>query len=106
MPYDKKKAGGHGRDHTLRHETEFRVAARRNKLVGLWAAELMGMSGEAADAYAKSVISADLEEAGDEDVIRKLQGDFEKHKMDVTRDQIVKQLAAMEEEARRQLQGS
>lgn len=57
-------------------ELQFRVAARRDKLVGLWAAEKLGHAGEAADAYAKSVILSDLEEAGDEDVVRKLVADL------------------------------
>jgi hypothetical protein len=56
--------------------TQFRVAARRDKLVGLWAAEKLGHVGDAADAYAKSVILSDLEEAGDEDVVRKLVADL------------------------------
>ncbi len=58
-------------------ELQFKSEARRNKLLGLWAAELMGMSGEAADAYAKEVIKADFEEAGDQDVFRKVRGDFD-----------------------------
>ncbi|WP_172294881.1 DUF1476 domain-containing protein [Pseudoruegeria sp. HB172150] len=57
-------------------EMQFRVEARRNKLVGLWAAELLGKTGDEADEYAKSVIRADFEEAGDEDVFRKLSGDL------------------------------
>ncbi|MCY1128010.1 DUF1476 domain-containing protein [Frigidibacter sp. RF13] len=57
-------------------ELRFKVAARRNKLVGLWAAGLLGKSGADADAYAKSVVIADMEEAGDEDVVRKLAGDL------------------------------
>jgi hypothetical protein len=57
-------------------EMQFRLTARRNKLVGLWAAELMGLTAEEADAYAKSVVQADFEEAGDEDVVRKLLGDL------------------------------
>jgi hypothetical protein len=57
-------------------ELQFRVAARRDKLVGLWAAEKLGHSGDAAAAYAKSVILSDLEEAGDEDVVRKLVADL------------------------------
>jgi hypothetical protein len=55
-------------------EKKFRVIARRNKLTGLWAAGLLGKSD--ADAYAKEVVAADFEEAGDEDVIRKIAGDF------------------------------
>lgn len=57
-------------------EMQFRAEARRNKLVGLWAAELMGKTGEAADAYALEVVSADFEEAGDEDVVRKVVADL------------------------------
>jgi hypothetical protein len=57
-------------------EMQFKAEARRNKLLGLWAAELLGRSGDAAAAYAKEVISADFEEAGDEDVYRKVHGDL------------------------------
>jgi len=56
---------------------KFKAEARRNKMLGLWAAELMGKSGDEADAYAKEVIMSDLEEAGDEDVFRKIRGDFD-----------------------------
>ena len=57
-------------------EMQFRAEARRNKLAGLWAAGLMGKSGDAATAYAMDVVSADFEEAGDEDVVRKLVADL------------------------------
>ena len=57
-------------------EMQFKVMAKRNKFVGLWAAELLGKSGDDAEAYAKEVIKSDMEEAGDEDVIRKVQGDL------------------------------
>ncbi|PZN93944.1 MAG: DUF1476 domain-containing protein [Alphaproteobacteria bacterium] len=57
-------------------ELQFKVAARRDKLVGLWAAAKLGLTGDAADAYAKTIILADLEEAGDEDVVRKLVADL------------------------------
>ena len=55
---------------------QFKATARRNKLLGLWAAEKMGLSGEAAEAYAKTVVMADLEEVGDADVVRKVLADF------------------------------
>jgi hypothetical protein len=58
-------------------ELRFKATARRNKLLGLWAAEKLGKSGADADAYAKSVIIADMEEAGDEDVVRKIRKDFD-----------------------------
>jgi hypothetical protein len=57
-------------------EMQFRAEARRNKLLGLWAAELMGKTGEAAASYALEVVSADFEEAGDEDVVRKVVADL------------------------------
>ncbi len=57
-------------------QMQFKAEARRNKLLGLWAADLLGRSGDAAMAYAKEVISADFEEAGDEDVYRKVKGDL------------------------------
>ena len=57
-------------------QMQFKAEARRNKLVGLWAAGLLGKSGDAADEYAKEVIKSDFEEAGDDDVVRKLAGDL------------------------------
>ncbi len=57
-------------------EMQFKAEARRNKLLGLWAAELMGKNEEEAAAYAREVIKADFEEAGDEDVYRKVSGDL------------------------------
>ncbi|PRX32744.1 hypothetical protein SAMN05216257_10632 [Meinhardsimonia xiamenensis] len=57
-------------------EMQFKAQARRNKLLGLWAAELMGKTGEDAEAYAREVIRADFEEAGDEDVFRKVAADL------------------------------
>lgn len=57
-------------------EMEFRAEARRNKLLGLWAAEMMGKKGADAEAYAKEVIKSDFEEAYHEDVVRKVSGDL------------------------------
>ncbi len=57
-------------------EMKFRAEARRNKLVGLWAAELLGKTGAEADAYAAEVVKSDFEEAGIDDVIRKLSADL------------------------------
>ncbi len=57
-------------------EMKFRAEARRNKLLGLWAADLLGKTGAEADAYAKEVIKSDFEEAGHEDVVRKVSGDL------------------------------
>lgn len=58
-------------------ETRFKATARRNKLLGLWAAGLLGKSGEAVEAYARDVVKADFEEAGDDDVFRKVRADFD-----------------------------
>jgi hypothetical protein len=58
-------------------ELKFKAEARRNKMLGLWAAGLLGKTGTAAEDYAKSVVQADFEEAGDEDVFRKLRQDFD-----------------------------
>jgi len=58
-------------------ELRFKATARRNKLLGLWAAEKLGKAGPDADAYAKSVIMADFEEAGDDDVFRKVKSDLD-----------------------------
>ena len=73
-------------------ELKFKAEARRNKLLGLWAAGLMGKEGAAADAYAKEVIKADLEEAGDEDVFRKVRGDFDTAGIDQSDHQIRRQM--------------
>ena len=58
-------------------ELRFKANARRNKLLGLWAAEKLGLSGDAANVYAKDVVMADFEEAGDEDVFRKVRRDLD-----------------------------
>jgi hypothetical protein len=58
-------------------ELQFKAGARRNKLLGLWAAEKLGLTGDKAADYAKSVVEADFQEAGDEDVFRKIRADFD-----------------------------
>ena len=72
-----KREEGFEKKFAFDEELQFKAGARRNKLLGLWAAEKMGLSGPEADAYAKSVVVADFEEAGDEDVFRKIRGDFD-----------------------------
>jgi hypothetical protein len=84
-------------------EMKFRLAARRNKLLGLWAAGLMGLSDVEADAYAKDVVRADFEEAGDEDVIRKLLGDLTSAGVEMDDARIREALAERTIEAKRQL---
>ena len=68
---------GYERKFAHDQELKFRATARRNKMLGLWAAEQLGLSGEEAQAYAKEVIKADLEIPGDDDVFRKIKRDFE-----------------------------
>jgi hypothetical protein len=84
-------------------ELRFRVIARRNRLLGQWAARLMGLSDAEADAYAKDVIRADFEEAGDEDVIRKLLGDLTAAGIETDDSKIREALTHKEAEARRQI---
>ena len=69
-------------------DLKFRTKARRNKLLGLWAAEKLGKSGADAEAYAKSVVLADFEEAGDDDVFRKVRADFDAAGVDQSDHQI------------------
>ncbi len=85
-------------------ELRFKAEARRNKLLGLWAAGLMGKTGADADAYAKEVIKADLEEAGDEDVFRKIRGDFDAAGVDQSDHQIRRQMTDLLAEAVRQIE--
>ena len=84
-------------------EMAFRITARRNRLVGSWAAGLMGLTPEETDAYAKAVVQADFEEAGDEDVIRKLLGDLVGAQVEIDEARIRAALGDCTVEARRQL---
>ena len=86
-------------------EMQFRVTARRNRLLGEWAARLMGLSQAEAESYAKDVIRADFEEAGDEDVIRKVLGDLTAAGCDVDEAEIRSTLEAKHIEARRSVIG-
>ncbi len=84
-------------------ETAFKVAARRNRLLGEWAAGLMSLTPEETDAYKKAVVQADFEEVGDEDVIRKVLGDLTAAEADVSEADIRAKLQEFSVEARRQL---
>ncbi|MCU0729498.1 MAG: DUF1476 domain-containing protein [Sphingopyxis sp.] len=83
-------------------EMQFRITARRNRLIGAWAANLMGLTAEEGDAYAKSVVQADFEEAGDGDVVRKLLGDLLTAGIDADEAMVARELEAKAIEARRQ----
>lgn len=84
-------------------EMQFRVTARRNRLVGQWAAAKMGLTPEETDAYAKAVVQADFEEAGDDDVIRKLVGDLTAAAVETDEAAVRRALEEASVEARRQL---
>jgi hypothetical protein len=84
-------------------EMAFRITARRNRLLGQWAAGLMKLTPEETDSYGKSVVQADFEEAGDEDVIRKLLGDLTSAGVEIDDARIRAALEAKAIEARRQL---
>ncbi|MBB3860747.1 hypothetical protein GGQ88_002016 [Novosphingobium hassiacum] len=86
-------------------EMMFRVHARRNRLLGVWAAERMGLDAAETEAYAKAVVQADFEEAGDEDVVRKLLGDLTSAGVETDEAEIRTALEAKSVESRRQLMG-
>jgi hypothetical protein len=83
-------------------ELQFKITARRNRLLGEWAARLMGLTEAEADAYAKEVVRADFEEAGDEDVIRKLIGDLTSAGVETDEQKVREALEHKSVEARRQ----
>lgn len=83
-------------------ELQFKVTARRNKLLGLWAAELLKLTPEEAEAYAKQVVHADFEEVGEEDVFRKVYGDLSARGVDVSEHQVRRAMDDKMVEARRQ----
>ena len=72
-----KREEGFTKKSAMDEETRYKANARRNKLLGLWAAEKMGITGPDAETYAKEVVVADFEEAGDDDVFRKVRKDFD-----------------------------
>ena len=73
-------------------ELQFKVEVRRNKLLGLWAGELLGLSGADAEAYAKEVVSSDFEEPGDADLVRKVLGDFQGKSLDMSEHRLRKKM--------------
>ncbi|MCK5549117.1 MAG: DUF1476 domain-containing protein [Hyphomicrobiaceae bacterium] len=86
-------------------ELEFKASARRNKLLGVWAAEKMGMTGDDVEHYAKGVVLADLEEPGDEDVFRKVRGDFDDASIDQSDHQIRRTMEELMDKAVSQIEG-
>ncbi len=84
-------------------EMKFRIAARRNRLLGEWAARQMGLNEAETESYAKDVVRSDFEEAGDNDVVRKVLGDLTAADIEVSEEAIVEALRNKEIEARRQI---
>jgi hypothetical protein len=84
----KDREQGFERKFVIDEEIRFRATARRNRMLGLWAAEKLGKSGADADAYAKEVVMSDIEEAGDHDVFRKVRRDFDAAGVDQSDHQI------------------
>ena len=76
-------------------ELQFKVEVRRNKLLGLWLAEQLGIAGADADAYAKEVVSADFEEPGEEDVVRKVMGDIAARNIDLSEHRVRKKMGEL-----------
>lgn len=84
-------------------ELQFKVEVRRNKLLGLWVAELLGKAGAEAQAYAKEVVAADFEEPGDADLVRKVLADFEAAGTEFSEHRLRKKMDELLEVAKEQL---
>jgi hypothetical protein len=90
--------------YALDQEARFKATVRRNRLLGLWAAAKLGLSGADADDYAKAVIKADFELPGDEDILRKLRADFAAKNVDLSEHQIKRALSEFMAEALKQIE--
>lgn len=100
--FDDREKGYEGK---FKHdkELEFKINVRRNKLVGLWAAQEMKLPAGEHEAYAKSVVQADFERAGDDDVVQKLVADFKAKGLDISEHRIRRQMSELLEVARKQV---
>ena len=87
----------------LDQETEFKIDSRRNKLLGLWLAERMGITASEVDDYAKEVVMSDLKEPGIEDVVSKVMKDIADRNADVTEDDVRKKIVEFQAEATKQI---
>lgn len=100
--FDEREKGFEAK-YKLDKEFDFKAGARRNKLLGLWAAELLGLEGEAAASYAREVIESDFEEPGDDDVLRKVHGDLDAKGAGQSTEQVRKRMDKLMEVARDQI---
>jgi hypothetical protein len=103
MPTFDEREKGYERKFQQDQELAFKAKARRNKLLGLWAAERLGLTGGAAEAYASEVVAADLQKPGDQDVIDKVAGDFAKRGVGLDATRVRVELDRCMAEAKRQL---
>jgi len=95
---------GFERKFALDEELKFKATARRNRLLGLWAAGEMGLAADAAQAYAREVVKADLAEPGEEDVFRKIRADFDAKGVNQSDHQIRRMMAEMMSQAIAQIE--
>jgi hypothetical protein len=100
----KKFSSSHEVDHALKAELEFKASARRNKLLGYWLADRMGLGEAEAEEYAKQVIRADLEEPGEEDVVRKVMADIKEKGLAVTEGMLRQEMEHLLRVARGQIE--
>jgi hypothetical protein len=100
--FDEREKGFEAK-YRLDEETKFRTRARRNMLFGLWVAEKLGLTGDAAHAYGKEVVSADLVKPGDDDVIEKVMTDIKARGLAIDAKEIAKQLSVFDKIAREQV---
>ena len=103
MVFDDREKGFEGK-YKRDQELDFKANARRNKLLGLWVAEQLGLQGPEADMYAKSVVVADFEKPGDDDVIEKVLDDLKAKGITLTEADIKRELARLGPIARQQLE--
>ena len=101
-----KREEGFEKKFALDEELKFRATARRNKLLGMWAAEKLGMAGPAAETYAKEVVTADFEEPGEDDVFRKIRKDFDAKGIAQSDHQIRRAMEELMEQAVAQIKAS
>ena len=101
-----KREEGFEKKFALDEELRFKANARRNKLLGHWAADKLGLKGDEAEAYAKEVVMSDFEEAGDHDVLRKVQKDFQAKGVALSEHQIRRTMDEMMNQAIAQLKAS
>ncbi|MEM6713113.1 MAG: DUF1476 domain-containing protein [Pseudomonadota bacterium] len=92
--FDKRQEGF---ENKFAHDEElrFKASARRNKMLGAWAAEKLGVAADEVEAYVKSVVMADFEEPGDEDVYRKVMADFTEKNIDISEHQLRREMTDM-----------